>query len=100
MIRLIDAEALKTEINMTELIQWTHELGDSLRIDDVKIIIEYAPTVEAYTREELTSWLNLIIMENMDGVEEDKKFADHCAEILRRLDGFERFAKDKRAGKV
>lgn len=100
MIRLIDAEALKTEINMTELIQWTHELGDSLRLDDVKIIIEYAPTVEAYTREELECWLYQIAMNNLDGVERDKVFSDDCIELIKRLDGFERFAKDKREGKV
>jgi hypothetical protein len=62
--------------------------------------IDRAPTIEAFTREELENWLYTICYNNIDGNEEDMAFAKHTEEIIRRLDGFERYVKDKREGKI
>ncbi len=69
-------------------------------INVVTKAIDEAPTVEAFTRAELESWLYQIAMNNLDGVERDKVFSDDCIEIITRLDGFERYTKDKREGKI
>lgn len=53
-----------------------------------------------FTREELKAWLYAIAINNLDGLERDKIFADDCKEIIDRLDGFERFVKDRREGKI
>ena len=63
-------------------------------VNEVTKAINEAPTVEAFTRAELESWLYQIAMNNLDGVERDKVFSDD------RLDGFERYTKDKREGKI
>jgi hypothetical protein len=55
---------------------------------------------ESFTREELKAWLYAIAINNLDGLERDKVFADDCKEIIDRLDGFERFVKDRREGKI
>jgi len=63
-------------------------------------LIDNAPTVEStFTREELKAWLYAIAINNLDGLERDKIFALDCEEIIGRLDGFERFVKDRREGK-
>lgn len=69
-------------------------------VNAVTKAIDNAPTVEAFTRAELESWLYQIAMNNLDGVERDKVFSDDCIEIINRLDGFERYTKDKREGKI
>lgn len=53
-----------------------------------------------FTREELKAWLYAIAINNLDGLERDKIFALDCEEIIGRLDGFERFVKDRREGKI
>lgn len=58
------------------------------------------PTLETFTRKDLESWLYQIAMNNLDGVERDKVFSDDCIELINRLDGFERYTKDKREGKI
>lgn len=69
-------------------------------VNEVTKAIDEAQTVEAFTRAELESWLYQIAMNNLDGVERDKVFSDDCIEIINRLDGFERYTKDKREGKI
>lgn len=69
-------------------------------VNAVKKAIDEAPTVETFTRAELESWLYQIAMNNLDGVERDKVFSDDCIELINRLDGFERYTKDKREGKI
>lgn len=49
-----------------------------------------------FTRDELQSWLYEIVMNNMDGSEKDKVFADCVVEIIDRLEGFERYVEEKR----
>lgn len=46
-----------------------------------------------FTRKELESWLYEIAMNNIDN-----SLSEDCEEIISRLDGFERFVKDKRIG--
>lgn len=92
-MRLIDAEPLRKEFKK------------DARIIEVQLyyarqIIDRAPTIEAFTREELENWLYTICYNNIDGNEEDMAFAKHTEEIIRRLDGFERYVKDKREGKI
>lgn len=55
---------------------------------------------ESFTREELKAWLYAIAINNLDGLERDKIFALDCEEIIGRLDGFERFVKDRREGNI
>lgn len=55
---------------------------------------------KTFSREELEAWLYAIAINNLDGLERDKIFADDCKEIIDRLDGFERFVKDRREGKI
>ena len=55
---------------------------------------------ESFTREELEAWLYANAINNLDGQERDKIFADDCKIIIDRLDGFERFVKDRREGKI
>ncbi len=55
---------------------------------------------ESFTREELEAWLYANAIYNLDGQERDKIFADDCKIIIDRLDGFERFVKDRREGKI
>lgn len=69
-------------------------------VNEVTKAIDEATTVEAFTRAELESWLYQIAMNNLDGVERDKVFSDDCIELINRLDGFERYTKDKREGKI
>lgn len=69
-------------------------------VNEVTKAIDEAQTVEAFTRAELESWLYQIAMNNLDGVERDKVFSDDCIELINRLDGFERYTKDKREGKI
>ena len=97
---LINREAL---INAVEVLYEYAELGEVLDV------IKAAPTVEplevlqdnkTFTREELKAWLYAIAINNLDGLERDKVFADDCKEIIDRLDGFERFVKDRREGKI
>ena len=49
-----------------------------------------------FKRSELESWLYEIAFNNIDGSKTDRKFAEACEEIIKRLDGFERYVKDKR----
>ena len=88
-MRTIDAEALKKE--------FCNDIMGGLNWER---IIDNAPTIEAFTREELENWLYTICYNNIDGNEEDMAFAKHTEEIIRRLDGFERYVKDKREGKI
>lgn len=53
-----------------------------------------------FTREELEAWLYAIAANNLDGVSRDRVLASDCEEIIGRLDGFERFVKDRREGKI
>lgn len=69
-------------------------------VNEVVKIIDSAPTLETFTRKDLESWLYQIAMNNLDGVERDKVFSDDCIELINRLDGFERYTKDKREGKI
>ncbi len=93
-MRTIDADDLKKTIKkeLAEFSNW----GEIF----VPQAIDNAPTIEAFTREELETWLYTIAFNNIDGNEEDMKFAKHTEEIIRRLDGFERYVKDKREGKI
>ena len=88
-MRLIDADELKKE--------FCEDIMGGLNWER---IIDNAPTIEAFTREELENWLYTICYNNIDGNEEDMAFAKHTEEIIRRLDGFERYVKDKREGKI
>ena len=92
-MRTIDAEALKNKPN-----------DERNYLEGERIYFQYeidnAPTIEAFTREELENWLYTIVYNNIDGNEEDMKFAKHTEEIIHRLDGFERYVKDKREGKI
>lgn len=92
-MRLIDAEPLRKEFKKdTRIIE--------VQLYYARKIIDNAPTIEAFTREELENWLYTICYNNIDGNEEDMAFAKHTEEIIRRLDGFERYVKDKREGKI
>lgn len=53
-----------------------------------------------FTRDELEAWLYANAANNLDGNKRDQLFADDCEEIIKRLDGFERFVKDRREGKI
>ena len=55
---------------------------------------------KTFTREELEAWLYANAINNLDGQERDKIFADDCKIVIDRLDGFERFVKDRREGKI
>lgn len=55
---------------------------------------------KTFTREELEAWLYAIAANNLDGVARDRVLASDCEEIIGRLDGFERFVKDRREGKI
>jgi len=55
---------------------------------------------KTFSREELEAWLYAIAANNLDGVARDRVLASDCEEIIGRLDGFERFVKDRREGKI
>ena len=107
-MRLIDADDLGKGKNFHAAIEGTvtGTGKDTLAAfmmgwnDALDAAAENAPTIDAFTREELESWLYTICYNNIDGNEEDMKFAKHTEEIIRRLDGFERYVKDKREGKI
>lgn len=63
-------------------------------------ITENTPPDNTFTRDELEAWLYANAANNLDGNKRDQLFADDCAEIIKRLDGFERFVKDRREGKI
>jgi hypothetical protein len=92
----------KAKLTTIDADKMSHSLfatGIQLAID----IIDNAPTVTppyTFSREELKAWLYAIAINNLDGLERDKIFADDCKEIIDRLDGFERFVKDRREGKI
>ena len=110
---LISREALKKAITQNRNI-------DRNAVCDVLDVIDNAPTVEpfekigaicdencggynpdkSFTRDELEAWLYANAANNLDGNKRDQLFADDCAEIIKRLDGFERFVKDRREGKI
>ena len=95
-MRLIDADILKEAFIVN-----TDRKG-YLRADP-EVIINNAPTVtppDTFTRDELEAWLYANAANNLDGNTRDQLFADDCAEIIKRLDGFERFVKDRREGKI
>jgi len=92
-MRLIDAIALRKAFKKSPKV-------NEVYLYYAREIIDNAPTIEAFTCEELENWLYTIIYNNIDGNEEDMKFAKHTEEIIRRLDGFERYVKDKREGKI
>lgn len=52
-------------------------------------------TSGSFTRAELEAWLYRIAFNNTDN-----SLGSNCEEIIKRLDGFERFCKDRREGKV
>lgn len=62
--------------------------------------LEAAQDNKTFTRKELETWLYANAITNLDGLERDKIFADDCKIIIDRLDGFERFVKDRREGKI
>lgn len=71
----------------------------------VKLADEYtkpnaAQDNKTFSREELEAWLYAIAANNLDGVARDRVLASDCEEIIGRLDGFERFVKDRREGKI
>ena len=100
-MKLIDAEDIERTINSIKYIgKDSMTIIQNREIERVKSFIQDAPTIEAFTREELENWLYTICYNNIDGNEEDMKFAKHTEEIIRRLDGFERYVKDKREGKI
>ena len=104
-MRTIDAEALNKALRSNCKREICHDFDNPwckfcCPHNDFEDLIENAPTVEAFTREELENWLYTICYNNIDGNEEDMKFAKHTEEIIRRLDGFERYVKDKREGKI
>ena len=100
-MRLIDAEDTERTLNSIKYIgKDSVTIIQNHEIERVKSFIQDAPTIEAFTREELETWLYTIAYNNIDGNEEDMKFAKHTEEIIRRLDGFERYVKDKREGKI
>ena len=96
-MRTIDADQMRVDAvkECPECI-----LNGSSPVNEVTKAIDEAPTVETFTRAELESWLYQIAMNNLDGVERDKVFSDDCIELINRLDGFERYTKDKREGKI
>ena len=75
-------EALKAE-----------KTGLFIASEDVEVIPLAQP--DGFTREELEAWLWQIALNNTDN-----SLGDNCEEIIKRLDGFERFCKDRREGKV
>lgn len=109
-------KANTTSINQDKLAYSLNATGLELARD----IIDSAPTVEpfekigaicnencgghsldnTFTRDELEAWLYANAANNLDGNKRDQLFADDCAEIIKRLDGFERFVKDRREGKI
>ena len=94
-MRLIDADELKKAIKkeLPQMSNWGETFIPSL--------IDNAPTVEStFSREELKAWLYANAANNLDGNKRDQLFADDCEEIIKRLDGFERFVKDRREGKI
>lgn len=100
-MKLIDAEDIERTINSIKYIgKDSMTIIQNREIERVKSFIQDAPAIEAFTREELENWLYTICYNNIDGNEEDMKFAKHTEEIIRRLDGFERYVKDKREGKI
>lgn len=107
-MRTIDADELRKAKNLPEAIERIARgtSKDTLAAymmgwnDALDAAADNAPTIEAFTREELENWLYTICYNNIDGNEEDMKFAKHTEEIIRRLDGFERYVKDKREGKI
>ena len=60
---------------------------------DVEVIP--LPQPDAFSREELEAWLWQIALNNTDN-----NAGEICKEIIGRLDGFERFCKDRREGRV
>ena len=67
------------------------------QIDYIRKIFEKINEEHGYfKRSDLESWLYEIAFNNVDGSETDRKFAEACEEIIKRLDGFERYVKDKR----
>ena len=60
---------------------------------DVEVIPLTPPG--CFTREELEAWLWKIALNNTDN-----NAGEICKEIIDRLDGFERFCKDRREGRV
>lgn len=104
-MRTIDADALTKALKSNCTTEICHDCNTNwcrfcCPHNDFEDLINDAPTVEAFTREELENWLYTICYNNIDGNEEDMAFAKHTEEIIRRLDGFERYVKDKREGKI
>ena len=109
-MRLIDADALK-EALYEEYEAREHYIGEIM----LKAI-DNAPTVtvnckdcdgyeagysaglkdvEGFTRKELESWLYAIAINNTNN-----ELGSYCEEIIKRLDGFERYVLDMRKGVI
>ena len=56
---LISREALKKALSSKDLITWTHEYGDAIPIEWIMSTIDNAPTVEAYTPEQVKELVDL-----------------------------------------
>jgi len=107
-------------ISREALIKAVEDLYEYAELDEVLDVIKQAPAVEpfekigaicnencgghspdnTFTRDELEAWLYANAANNLDGNKRDQLFADDCEEIIKRLDGFERFVKDRREGKI
>ena len=81
---------------MSEILKPLIDKMSELLPDLVEAIKEASKRPDVFTRDELQGWLYAIVMNNMEGSEKDKVFADCVVEIIDRLDGFERYVKEKR----
>lgn len=52
-MRLIDADALKSVLSDKDYITYTHEYGEAIPLEWLMSAIDNAPTVEAYTKEQV-----------------------------------------------
>ena len=89
------AEYLKRETVMKELdrnsITKKITLSDGVSIYDT---IQKLPTADVVEVETIKSWLYSIAINNV-GININGDFSDACEEIISRLDGLRRFAKER-----
>lgn len=82
------------ELIFTEAI--TRELLNTRHIKITEKPKQLRTSPQYFYRYELEGWLYEIAHNNIDGSQIDRDFAEHVEEIIKRLDGFERFIDDKR----
>ncbi len=99
---LISRQSLKNDIERAFDAADLTDYEPSAAICEIydKCIDEEPTAAVTFTREELEAWLYANAINNLDGQARNKIFADDCKIIIDRLDGFERFVKDRREGKI